>query len=150
MRFAELTPGVVIRTQPRIVSSKEIIEFASHYDPQWMHIDPIRARQGRWKGLIASGWHTCSIAMELMVRSILSESESFGSPGIDSIKWLEPVRPDDAVALRFEVLRSSKSPSGRTGILLSKSELWNQKDRMVLSLQGTTLFDVTADGASQA
>ena len=150
MRFADLTPGLVIRTPPRIVSSKEIIEFASLYDPQWMHIDPIRARQGRWKGLIASGWHTCSIAMELMVRSVLSESKAFGSPGIDSIKWLEPVRPDDAVALRFEVLRSSKSPSGRTGILLSKSELWNQKDRMVLSLQGTTLFDVTAAGPAKA
>jgi acyl dehydratase len=149
MRFADLTPGVVIRTPPRIVSSKEIIEFASRFDPQWIHVDPKRARQGRWKGLIASGWHTCSIAMELMVRSVLLESESFGSPGIDSIKWLEPVRPDDAVALRFEVLRSSKSPSGRTGILLSKSELWNQNERLVLSLQGTTLFDVTAESPAK-
>ncbi len=150
MRFAELTPGVVIRTPPRIVSAKEIVEFASRYDPQWIHVDPARASKGRWKGLIASGWHTCSIAMELMVRSALLESESFGSPGIDSLKWLEPVRPDDAVALRFEVLRSSKSPSGRTGILLSKSELWNQKDRMVLSFQGTTLFDVKAAGPAKA
>jgi len=149
MRFADLTPGVVIRTPPRIVSTKEIIEFASRFDPQWIHVDPKRARQGRWKGLIASGWHTCSIAMELMVRSVLLESESFGSPGIDSIKWLEPVRPDDAVALRFEVLRSSKSPSGRTGILLSKSELWNQNERLVLSLQGTTLFDVTAESPAK-
>jgi acyl dehydratase len=143
LRFADLTPSVVIRTQPRIVTAKEIIEFASRYDPQWFHVDPIRAQQGRWRGLIASGWHTCAIAMELMVRNVLLESDSFGSPGIDSIKWLEPVRPDDAVALRFEVLRSSKSPSGRTGILLSKSELWNQNDRLVLTLQGTTLFDVT-------
>jgi acyl dehydratase len=81
--------------------------------------------------------------MELMVRNVLLDSESFGSPGIDSIKWLEPVRPDDAVSLHFEVLRSSKSPSGRTGILLSRSELWNQRERQVLTLQGTTLFDVT-------
>jgi acyl dehydratase len=143
VRFADLTPGVVIRTQPRIVTAKEIIEFASRYDPQWFHTDVERARGGRWKGLIASGWHTCAIAMELMVRNVLSESESFGSPGIDSLKWLHPVRPDDTVALRFEVLRSSKSPSDRTGILLSKSELWNQNDRQVLTLQGTTLFDVT-------
>ena len=143
MRFTDLAPGVVIRTSPRIVTAGEIVEFASRYDPQWFHIDPIRAQKGRWRGLIASGWHTCAIAMELMVRSVLLESEAFGSPGIDSIKWLEPVRPDDAVALRFEVLRSSKSPSGRTGILLSKSELWNQSERLVLTLQGTTLFDVT-------
>jgi hypothetical protein len=78
-------------------------------------------------GLIASGWHTCAIAMELMVRNVLSESESFGSPGIESLKWLHPV-----IALRFEVLRSSKSPFGRTGNLLSKSKLWNQNDALAL------------------
>ena len=143
MRFAELTPGVVVRSAPRIVTAKEILEFAKRYDPQWFHTDVERARKGRWKGLIASGWHTCAIAMELMVRNVLSESESFGSPGVDSLKWLHPVRPEDTVALRFEVLRSSKSPSGRTGILSSKSELWNQHDRQVLALHGTTLFDVT-------
>jgi acyl dehydratase len=143
MRFSDLPPGFVVRTQPRVVTAKEIVEFASRYDPQWFHVDPVRARDGRWKGLIASGWHTCAIAMELMVRHVLSNSESFGSPGIDSLKWLHPVRPEDTVALRFEVLRSSKSPSGRTGILLSKSELWNQNDRQVLTLQATNLFDVS-------
>lgn len=145
MRFVDLTPGVVIRSEPRIVAAKEIVDFASRYDPQWFHTDIDRAGKGRWKGLIASGWHTCAIAMELMVRNVLSESEAFGSPGIDSVKWLQPVRPNDTVALRFEVLRSSKSPSERTGILLSKSELWNQNDQQVLTFQGTTLFDVTSE-----
>jgi acyl dehydratase len=120
-----------------------MVEFASRYDPQWFHVDPVRANAGRWKGLIASGWHTCAIAMELMAQNVLSGSEAFGSSGSDLIKWLHPVRPEDTVALRFEVLRSSKSPSGRTGILLSKSELWNQSDRLVFTMQGTTLFDVT-------
>jgi acyl dehydratase len=142
MRFAELTPGVVIRTQPRIIAAKEMIEFATRYDPQWFHVDNAAARDGRWKGLIASGWLTCAIAMELMVQSVLSDSESFGSPGVDSLKWLHPVRPNDSLALRFEVLRSSKSPSGRTGILLGKSELWNQNDRQVFGLQATTLFEL--------
>ena len=142
MRFSDLIPGVVIRTPPRLVTAKEMVEFASRYDSQWFHVDPVRAGAGRWKGLIASGWHTCAIAMELMVQNVLSGSESFGSSGVDSIKWLLPVRPEDTVALRFEVLRSSKSPSGRTGILLSKSELWNQSDRLVFTMQGTTLFDV--------
>jgi acyl dehydratase len=138
VKFTDLTPGVVIRTPPRVVTSKEIVEFASRYDPQWFHIDPARARGGRWKGLIASGWHTCAIAMELMVKHVLTDSEAFGSLGVESIKWLHPVRPDDAVALRFEVMRTGKSPSGRTGILLSKSELCNQHDRQVMTLQGTT------------
>ena len=142
MRFAELTPGVVVNTPPRVVVSKEMLIFATQYDPQWFHTDANRARDGRWKGLIASGWHTCAIAMELMVKYVISNSEAFCSPGIESIKWSVPVRPDDSVALRFEVLRSSKSPSGRTGILLSKSELWNQNEKLVLTLQGTTLFEI--------
>jgi acyl dehydratase len=62
---------------------------------------------------------------------------------VDSLKWLHPVRPDDSLALRFEVLRSSKSPSGRTGIILGKLELWNQNDRPVFTLQATTLFGLT-------
>ena len=142
MEFSDLTPGVVIRTAPPVVTSKEIVEFASRYDPQWFHIDPARAGGGRWKGLIASGWHTCAFAMELMVKHVLTDSEAFGSPGVESIEGLHPVRPDDAVALRLEVMRTGKSPSGRTGILLSKSELWNQHDRQVMTLQGTILFEV--------
>lgn len=142
MRFAELIPGVVVRTPPRLVTTKEMLEFASRYDPQWFHTDVQRANAGRWKGLIASGWHTCAIAKELMVKNVLTGSESFGSSGSDAIKWLHPVRPDDTVALRFEVLRSSKSPSGRTGILSSKSELWNQNDRLLFTMQETTLFNI--------
>ena len=142
MRFSDLIPGLVVRSPPRLVTQKEMIEFASRYDPQWFHIAAARAKKGRWKGLIASGWLTCSIAMELTVRNVLAQSKSFGSPGVDGIKWIEPVRPDDAVSLRFEVLRASKSPSGRTGIVLSKTELWNQKDKAVLSMQVTTLFEL--------
>jgi acyl dehydratase len=142
VRFAELIPGVVVRTPPRLVTTKEMLDFASRYDPQWFHIDVQRANAGRWKGLIASGWHTCAIAKELMVKNVLTGSESFGSSGSDAIKWLHPVRPDDTVALRFEVLRSSKSPSGRTGILSSKSELWNQNDRLLFTMQETTLFNI--------
>jgi acyl dehydratase len=142
MQFAQLTPGVVVNSSPRIVTAAEIVEFASRYDPQWMHVDAARAKKGRWKGLIASGWLTCSIAMELTVKTVLAQSTAFGSPGVDGIKWVEPLRPDDAVMLRFEVLRQSKSPSGRTGILLSKTELWNQKDKAVLSMQLTTLFEI--------
>jgi acyl dehydratase len=142
MQFEQLAPGVVVNSPPRIVTAAEIIEYSSRYDPQWFHLDTARAKKGRWKGLIASGWLTCSIAMELTVRNVLAQSKSFGSPGVDAIKWIEPVRPDDAVSLRFEVLRSSQSPSGRTGILLSKTELWNQKDKAVLSMQLTTLFEL--------
>ena len=150
MRFSELIPGIVICSTPRVVAAADIVDFASRFDPQWYHLDTARARDGHWKGVIASGWHTCAIAMELTVQHVLQGSEAFGSPGVDFIKWLEPLRPNDAVSLRFEVLRSSRSPSGRTGILLAKTELWNQKDRQVLSLQATTLFEMQNSPASPA
>src|SRR6202030_4823948 len=104
MHFAELTPGVVVRSAPRVVTAKEILEFATRYDPQWFHVDEKRAQSGRWKGLIASGWHSCAIAMELMVRNVLQNSESFGSPGIDSIKWLARLPPDGRGLFGFQVL----------------------------------------------
>jgi acyl dehydratase len=144
MRFAELIPGRIIHTGRRGLTSEEIIEFASRYDPQWFHIDPVRAQTGRWKGLIASGWHSCAIAMELAVEGILKDSESFGSPGIDHLKWLEPVRPTDVLQLRVEVLASSRSPSGGTGIISWNWELWNQNERKMLELSATSLFDLSA------
>ncbi len=144
MRFATFQPGMVIETGPRPVSAEEIVEFASRYDPQWFHTDPQRAGGSRWNGLIASGWHSCAIAMELAVGSMLKDSESFGSPGIEELQWLEPVRPGDALRLRAEVLESRRSASGRTGSVRARWELWIQNDVKVLSLIGTTLFDTAA------
>jgi acyl dehydratase len=142
MRFATFQPGMVIEAGPRSVSAEEIVGFASRYDPQWFHTNPQRAADSRWKGLIASGWHSCAIAMEMVVEAILKDSESFGSPGIEELKWLEPVRPGDALRLRVEVLESRRSPSGRTGIVRWRWELWNQDQAIVLSLIGTSLFEI--------
>ena len=146
MNYNEFTVGLVLRSAPRIVTGEEIIQFASRYDPQSFHTDATTAKKTRWGGLIASGWHTCAIAMELTVKVVLKDAETFGSPGADAIRWLHPVRPNDALALRFEVLRVSESPSGRTGIVLAKSELWNQSDRLVFSMEATTLFEITKAG----
>ncbi len=142
MRFAELSPGRLIQAGPRSVTAAEIVNFAKRYDPQWFHTDPDRAAKGRWRGLIASGWHGCAIAMELAVSAVLHDSESFGSPGTENIKWLEPIRPGDALTLRIEVLESRISPSGGTGILRSRWELWNQSGKQVLELTGTSLFEL--------
>jgi len=82
--------------------------------------------------------------MELVVGTILKDSESFGSPGIEELQWLEPVRPGDALRLRVEVLESRHSGSGRTGIVRWRWELWNQGHARVLSLIGTSLFDIAS------
>jgi acyl dehydratase len=148
MRFAAMAPGMVIEAGPRTVTEVEIIEFASRYDPQWFHIDPERAVGGRWKGLIASGWHSSAIMMEIAVEAILKDSESFGSPGIEKLEWLKPVRPGDALRLRVTVLETRRSSSGRTGIVDWRWELLNQTDTKVMSLIATSLFAIDAEGAA--
>jgi len=144
MKFAELTPGRSITVGPATVSEDEVLVFARDYDPQWFHADPARAAQGPWKGLIASGWQTCGIAMKLVVTQILADSESFGSPGLEYLKWLQPVRPGDALTLHADVLEARRSQKQPTlGVLRWRWQLRNQHDVAVLELVATSLFALT-------
>ncbi len=142
MKFRDLTPGKVIVGGRRKVTQDEIIEFARRYDPQWFHTDPERARASRWEGLIASGWMTCSIAMQLAVEAVLADSESIGSPGIEQLKWLAPVRPGDELELRIEVLESRVSRSGATGIIRWRWLLNTLAGVAVLEMTATSLFEI--------
>ncbi|HEY3532526.1 MAG TPA: MaoC/PaaZ C-terminal domain-containing protein, partial [Casimicrobiaceae bacterium] len=90
MKFRELEAGRVLTFGPARLTEDEILAFAREYDPQWFHTDPSRAKAGRWDGLIASGWHTAAIAMRLVVENVLAGSETFGSPGLEYLKWLAP------------------------------------------------------------
>src|SRR5690606_22300134 len=90
MKFNEFRNGQVIQAGPIVIEEQEMLAFAKQYDPQWFHTDPDRASQGRWGGLIGSGWLTCSLAMRMVVDSVLTGSESFGSPGVDRIRWMLP------------------------------------------------------------
>lgn len=149
MKFAEFYPGQRIETGPYRVSDQEIVAFASAYDPQWFHTDAEAAAAGRFDGLIASGWHTCSIAMRLIVDAALTGSESFASPGLEYVKWPAPVRPGDALSLHAEVLearRSSKSPE--LGILRWRWQLFNQDNTEVLALEATSFFDLSDEATA--
>lgn len=148
MQFGSFEPGMMLEAGPRTVTEAEIIEFASRYDPQWFHIDPVRAAGGRWKGLIASGWHSSAIMMQLAVDAIFKDSESFGSPGVEKLEWLKPVRPGDALRLRVVVLERQRSASGRTGIVKWRWELLNQADVLTMSLIATSLFAIDPEGAT--
>jgi acyl dehydratase len=150
MTFDEFHAGQVLVRGPATVSEAEILAFAREYDPQWFHVDPSRARDGFWNGLIASGWQTCAIAMRLAVEGILEGSETFGSPGLEYLKWLAPVRPGDRLTLRAEVLearRSERRPA--LGVLRWRWQLLNQDEVAVLELVATNLFDL-GSGASGA
>lgn len=149
MKFHEFHAGQVLVNGPVTIGEDEILAFARAWDPQWFHTDPARARQGPWKGLIASGWHTAGIAMRLAVTGILDGSETFGSPGLEYLKWLAPVRPGDSLTFRANVLdvrRSEKKPT--LGLLHWRWQMINQDEVAVLELVATSFFDL-AGGAAE-
>jgi len=144
MKFAEFHVGQVISAGPYLVSEAEVMAFATAYDPQWFHTDPVAAQDGRFGGLIASGWHTCGIAMRLITDAALHGSESFASPGLAYLKWQHPVRPGDQLHVRATVLETRNSVSQPTlGILRWRWQLFSQTDIQVLELEATSLFDLT-------
>lgn len=144
MKFAEFYKGQVIEAGLYPVSEEEILQFANAYDPQWFHTDVEAASQGCFGGLIASGWQTCGIAMKLLVPVALAGSESFASPGLKYVKWPNPVRPNDQLALRATVLDARRSSSRPTlGILHWRWQLFNQDGAEVLDLEATSLFDLS-------
>jgi acyl dehydratase len=144
VRFDEFHAGQRIRVGPKRISEEEILAFARAYDPQWFHTDPERARNGRWNGLIASGWHTGAIAMRMVVEELLKDSESIGSPGLNYLKWRAPVRPADELTLEVSVLDASPSGSGRVGVLRWRWQLYNQRGEEVLDTEATSLFDLSS------
>ncbi len=145
MKFAEFEVGQVIEAGPYAVSEEEIVRFATQYDPQWFHTDAKAAATGRFEGLIASGWHTCGIAMRLVADAALAGSESFASPGLAYVKWPHPVRPGDRLSVRATVVetRRSKGNAG-LGILRWRWQLFNQHGTEVLDLEATSLFALNA------
>lgn len=143
MKFNEFKPGMVITHPPVVVTQDQMLEFARAYDPQWFHVDVEAADEGRWNGVIGSGWLTCSIAMRMVVDVALHDSESFGSPGLEKLRWMAPVRPGDALRLEATVdsVRVS-STRDDLGIMRWTWRVFNQRDEQVLELEATSLFDL--------
>ena len=125
----------------RTLQKDEIIQFAKQFDPQVFHVDEQAAEKSVFGGLIASGWHTCGIAMRMMCDAYLLDSASLGSPGVDNIRWLKPVRPGDTLRFEREFLESRPSSSKPdVGILKTRWEVFNQRNEMVMSMEGVGMF----------
>ena len=122
-------------------TEEEIIAFARQFDPQPFHVDPEAAKKSFFNGLIASGWHTCSVGMRLMVDKYVNRSASLGSPGLDNIRWLVPVRAGDTITYRRVIMaaRVSESKPG-IGLLQSRSEAVNQRGEIVMTMEGWAMF----------
>lgn len=143
MKFNEFRNGMVIHHEPVVLDQDEMVAFAKLYDPQWFHTNPAQADEGRWGGLIGSGWLTCSLAMRMAVAAALHDSESFASPGVERVRWLLPVRPGDALRLEITVdsVRVSSSRDD-LGIVRWTWRMYNQREEQVLEVEATSLFDL--------
>jgi len=139
--FEDFPPGDVRESPPRAVTRDEIVAFARQFDPQPFHLDDEAAARSIYGGLLASGWHTCAIYMRLMWETFLKDTASLGSPGVDEIRWVKPVRPGDTLRVRFTVVEAvpSRSKPDR-GIVRSLSEVFNQRGEIVMTMRGLGMF----------
>jgi acyl dehydratase len=139
--FEDFVPGTTGEFGPIEVDVAEVIAFAERYDPQPIHTDPAAAATGPFGGLIASGWHTVSLVMRLLVDNYLARDASLASPGVDELRWLWPVRPGDRLRVRATVVEARRSQSKPDrGLVRTKIEAVNQDDHVVLSMVAMNLF----------
>jgi len=139
--FEDFFEGLTVDLGNVEFTAEGIIDFARQYDPQPMHTDPDAARESVYGGLIASGWHTAAGYMRLLVDSMIGHSDSLGSPGIDNLRWLKPVRPGDTLHGRFTVLEAKLSRSRPDrGIVRSRGEMLNQDNEVVMHIEAVNFF----------
>jgi acyl dehydratase len=132
------------------VTREEIVEFARRFDPQPFHLDEEAARRSIFGGLIASGWHTASLFMRLLVDGMIDGSQSMGSPGIDELRWRAPVRPGDTLqgqARVLEVVPSRSRPD--RGHIRTAYEFVNQDGVTVMTMIGRGIFARRPDGTAK-
>lgn len=141
IHWEDFETGEVIDLGEYHVTREEILEFAERYDPQPFHTDEDAARDSIYGGLIASGWHTCAMMMRLLCDAVLVEAESMGSPGVERVRWLKPVRPGDTLRGTMEVVESrpSRSKPDR-GLIRSHWEIHNQDDELVMTMEGMGMY----------
>ncbi|WP_420468770.1 MaoC family dehydratase [Panacagrimonas sp.] len=139
--FEDFHPGQEIDLGHCSVSESEIVDFARQFDPQPFHVDHEAARASHFGGLVASGWHTCSLLMRQIVENLLLRSASHGSPGVDEIRWLLPVRPGDVLSTKMKVIEitPSKSRPDR-GVIRCEYVAFNQAGACVVTMKTLGMF----------
>lgn len=141
LTFEDFRLGRLGSFGPRHVSRDEILAFAAEFDPQPMHLDEEAAKKTMLKGLSGSGWHLCSLMMRMLVDGFIGRSASLGSPGVDEVRWMAPLRPDDDLTLDVDVveLRASRSRPG-IGIVKLKSTARNAKGQALCEMVSSGFF----------
>jgi acyl dehydratase len=135
LAFEDFPPGHFGTFGPRHVTREEIIAFAAEFDPQPMHLDEEAAKHSMLNGLSGSGWHLCSVVMRMMVDGFLGNAASLGSPGVDEVRWLAPLRPGDDLTLDVEVMQARPSRSRpQTGIVTFRCRARNAAGQLLCEL----------------
>ena len=138
--WEDFVAGSTARYGPRLITREEIVAYAAEFDPQPMHVDEEAARATMLGGLAASGWHTCAILMRMIADGFVLQSSSLGSPGVEEVKWLRPVRPGDRLTVRASVLRTRPSNSRPgMGFVKFRYEMFNQSGDCVMTLVSTMM-----------
>lgn len=139
--FEDFPVGMAVEIAGPTLTRESILEYARRFDPQPFHTDETAAKQSMYGGLIASGWHTVSLVMRMICDAYLLQAASLGSPGVNEVRWLKPVRPGDTIRLRMTVLEARPSASKPDrGTVLHRWEVFNQKDELVLTMEGYGMF----------
>jgi acyl dehydratase len=139
--FEDYVPGSVHDLGTASISEAEIVDFARRYDPQPFHIDADAARHTQFGGLIASGWQTAGLMMRLAVDHYLSSVASLASPGVDEVRWTQPVRPGDTLSVRATVLEARPSASKPDrGLVRTFFEVLNQRGEIVMTVKGINVL----------
>ena len=139
--FEDFSVGDVIACTPRTVTADEIIAFAEQFDPQPFHVDEAAGKRSIYGSLIASGWHTVALTMRMVCDAFILDSTSAGSPGVDEVRWLRPVRAGDTIRADVVTLetRPSRSKPDR-GVVVTEWRVYNQHDELVMTSRGMGLF----------
>ena len=147
--YEDIEVGAVRRFGNKLVTREEVINFAGKYDPQPFHLDDAAAAETYFGRLSASGWHTGSMAMRMMVDNMKENRQAgLGSPGIDELRWLRPVYPGDTLRCETEVLSKRCSASRpEMGLFESKLTVLNQNDEPVMTMRSTGLIRVRTPDA---
>ena len=128
----------------RLVATKDdIVRYARAFDPQPIHLDEEAAKKSIVGGLCASGFHSCAMMMRMLADDVLNQSTSLGSPGIDDVRWMRPVRPGDVLSARMTCTekRALASRPG-VGIAKLKIDMLNQKGETLMRWDSNQLLRV--------
>ena len=134
LHFDDFAAGQVYELGSRTVTEDEIVAFGREWDPQPFHVDPEAAKESVFGGLIASGWQTGAMWMRMYVDTMLGSSAR-GSPGIEELRWLAPVRPGDTLSGRLTVLETAPSRNRPDrGTVRIRGEMVNQDGVTVMAM----------------